>query len=241
MRIATWNCFRGGCLERAAELECLAPDIAVLQECARPAADASGGRFVWFGANPTHGVGVVARNGFQVTRGPLNVAFDHSAFPAIVRGPTPFHLLAVWALPRPNYVRVLLEALDVYADFLLAAPSVIAGDFNCFAQWKGSAPSAHHVELARRLASDFALVSAYHVAPTYDANTPETPTHFWRWQESQPFHIDYCFVPRAWARAVKSVHIGGFAEQQWRSDHRPVVVELSLPPRVGARRSAISA
>ena len=241
MRLATWNCFRGGCLERAAELAPFAPDVAVLQECARPASHSPEGQFVWFGTNPSHGVGVVVRDNFQVTAGPVDAAFDHSAFPAVVRGPTSFHLLAVWALPRPTYVRTVLRALETYADFVLAAPSVIVGDFNCFARWNGPAPSAHHSELARRLRDDFGLVSAYHVTPGYDPTVAEAPTHFWRWKEDQPYHIDYCFVPVAWAKAVKSVHIERFADQQWRSDHRPVVVDLALPPSSAASNGRTAA
>ena len=210
MRIATWNCYRGDCLVRAAELEPLNADVAVIQECSQPAGRKST-RYAWFGTNPAHGVGVVARRPFKVTPGPSDPRLDHTAFPAIVSGPTRFHVLAVWALPRPTYVRALLGALDVYAEFLKAAPSIVVGDFNCFAQWRGKPPSK------------------YHVAPERDAEAPERPTHFWRWRERNPFHIDYCFVPAAWGRSIRSVHIGDFAEQHWRSDHRPVVVDVDLP------------
>jgi exonuclease III len=230
VRIATWNCYRGSCLERAADLAPLGPDIAVLQECARPEIARANGRWAWFGANPAHGVGIVARRPFRVTPGPVNVDLDHSAFPAIVTGPQRFHVLAVWALPRPTYVRAMLDALDAHDEFLRAAPSVVVGDFNCFAQWRGAAPSKRNAELARRLTKDFRLVSAYHRAPDYDPDVPERPTHFWRWREHHPFHIDYCFVPVEWSEAIRSVHIGAFSEQHWRSDHRPVVVDLDLPP-----------
>jgi hypothetical protein len=228
MRIVTWNCFRGDCVQRAAELAPLRADIAVLQECAKPN-DNAAGQCVWFGSNPAHGVGVVARPPFRVVRGRRSRRLDHSAFPAIVTGPTRFHLLAIWALPRPSYIRAVLEALDVYAHFLRAAPSIVVGDFNCFAEWRGAAPSKRHTELARRLRDDFRLVSAYHGAPDYDSEVAEKPTHFWRWREHHPFHIDYCFVPIDWSGAIRSVEIGDFAEQHWRSDHRPVLVDVDLP------------
>ena len=234
MRIATWNCYRGPCLERASDLASLGPDIAVLQECSRPEIAPTKGRFAWFGVNPAHGVGIVARPPFKVTPGPVNVALDHSAYPAIVTGPTRFHVLAIWALPRPSYVRAVLDALDAYAEFLRAAPSVVVGDFNCFAQWRGAAPSKRQAELARRLTEDFRLVSAYHSAPDYDPEVPERPTHFWRWSEQHPFHIDYCFVPAAWKDAIRSVHVGPFSEQHWRSDHRPVVVDLGVSTSIVA-------
>jgi exodeoxyribonuclease III len=227
MRIATWNCYRGPCLERASELASLDPDVVVLQECGRPEG-ALANQHAWFGANPAHGVGIVARPPFKVTPAPLNSRVDHSAYPAIITGPAHFHILAMWALPRPSYIRAVLDALDAYSSFLTAAPSVVVGDFNCFAQWNGSAPSKRHVELSRRLADDLGLVSAYHAAPDYNPNIKECPTHFWRWSEAHPFHIDYCFVPASWKDAIRSVHVAPFSEQQWRSDHRPVVVDLDL-------------
>jgi len=234
MRIATWNCYRGSCLERAADLAPLGPDIAVLQECARPESPPTEGRYAWFGVNARHGVGIVARSPYQVTAGPLNSTLDHSAYPAIVSGPTRFHILAIWALRRPSYVRAILDALDAYAGFLRATPSVVVGDFNCFAHWRGAAPSKNHTELARRLSQDFHLVSAYHNAPGYDPDVPERPTHFWQWSERNPFHIDYCFVPADWKDFIRSVHVGPFSEQHWRSDHRPLVVDIGLPGSIVA-------
>jgi endonuclease/exonuclease/phosphatase family metal-dependent hydrolase len=229
VRIATWNCYRGRCLERAEELAPLGPDIAVLQECAQPATCVAERSVVWSGSKPTHGVAVVAHLPFAVSRGPVSATLDHTAFPAVITGPMTFHLLAIWALPRPSYVRAVLKALETYDHFLRSAPSVVIGDFNCFAHWHGEAPSKAHVELARRLRDDLSLVSAYHNAPAYDPTAREEPTYFFRWEESRPFHIDYCFVPAAWRPAIRSVQVRGFGEQQWRSDHRPVIVDLDLP------------
>jgi hypothetical protein len=228
VRIATWNCYRGRCLERAAQLAPLGADIAVIQECAQPEMLAPECSVAWFGTNPAHGVAVVARPPFVVSHGPMSAALDHTAFPAVITGPTTFHVLAIWALPRPSYVRAMLHALETYADFLRSAPSVLIGDFNCFAHWRDEPPSKAHVELARRLREDFSLISAYHHAPEYDPSAPEAPTYFFRWQEGRPFHIDYCFVPRPWRSAIQSVEVRSFAEQHWRSDHRPVIVDLAL-------------
>ena len=229
MRIVSWNCYRGPCLDRAERLAPLAPDIAVIQECAQPATMPPIGRVAWFGTNPRQGVGVVARPPYEVSPGVVEETLDHTAFPAIISGPVSFHVLAIWALPRPSYVRAMLRSLETYAEFLRAAPSVVIGDFNCFAQWNGKAPSKHHVELEHRLRDELALVSAYHSAPGYDPSKGEAPTYFFRWKKHRPFHIDYCFVPAAWRSAIKSVSVRPFKEGEWHSDHRPVVVELDLP------------
>jgi exonuclease III len=229
VRIATWNCYRGRCLERAAQLAPLSPDIAVIQECAQPEPPIDGHSVAWFGDNPAHGVAVVARPPFKVRHGPVNPVLDHTAFPAVITGPVSFHVLAIWALPRPSYVRAVLHALEVYADFLLSAPSVVVGDFNCFPEWRGKAPSKAHIELARRLRDDFSLISSYHAAPAYEPLMSAAPTYFFRWEENRPFHIDYCFVPTSWRTAIRSVHVAQFDEPEWRSDHRPVLVDLDLP------------
>jgi endonuclease/exonuclease/phosphatase family metal-dependent hydrolase len=210
----------------------LDPDIAVIQECAQPGRPIDGQTVAWFGDNPAHGVAVVASPPFMVSHGPANPALDHTAFPVVVTGPISFHLLAIWALPRPTYVRAVLHALEVYADFLNSAPPVVIGDFNCFPEWHGEAPSKSHIELARRLRDDFSLVSAYHAAPAYDPLVSDAPTYFFRWDESRPFHIDYCFVPTSWRAAIRSVYVAGFREQAWRSDHRPLVVDLDLPASI---------
>ncbi|HEY3583590.1 MAG TPA: hypothetical protein VGL90_04335, partial [Casimicrobiaceae bacterium] len=123
----------------------------------------------------------------------------------------------------------VLQSLETYAKFLRDAPSVVIGDFNCFAQWQGKAPSKHHVELARRLRDEHALISAYHSAPGFNAAATEAPTYFFRWKEDRPFHIDYCFVPAAWRSSIRSVGVRPFNETEWQSDHRPVVVEFDLP------------
>jgi endonuclease/exonuclease/phosphatase family protein len=216
-----------------AQLAPLGPDVAAIQECAQPALPSGGRSVAWFGNNPAHGVAVVATPPFTVSRGPVSSALDHTAFPAVITGPVSFNVLAIWALPRPSYVRAILRALELYADFLLSAPSVVVGDFNCFPEWCGKAPSKAHVELARRLRDDFSLISSYHAAPGYAPSAADSPTYFFRWDGSQPFHIDYCFIPAQWRPAIRSVHVAPFDEKHWRSDHRPVIVELDLSGGLG--------
>jgi hypothetical protein len=76
------------------------------------------------------------------------------------------------------------------------------------------------------------LVSAYHAWTGLGHGDPtEVPTHWWRWQEANGYHIDYCFLPRSWVDALRGVHVGSYAA--WgsaapRSDHAPLVVDLDL-------------
>lgn len=58
MRIVTWNCSRGKFAKKMPLLDALGPDIAVIQECARPGPEVD--NCVCFGDNPNIGVAVKA-------------------------------------------------------------------------------------------------------------------------------------------------------------------------------------
>ncbi len=49
---------------------------------------------------------------------------------------------------------------------------------------------------------------------------------------SQLWHIDFCFVPKAWADQITTVEVIGGGKWDASSDHHPVVVELHLPAPV---------
>ncbi len=40
------------------------------------------------------------------------------------------------------------------------------------------------------------------------------------------FHIDYCFIPRDWAKDIRGVTVGGFHDWIAESDHMPVTVDI---------------
>ena len=91
--------------------------------------------------------------------------------------------------------------------------------------WDSGSSAANHSRLVEVLRDDFGLVSAYH-AHTGRAPGEEQPTLYWQWKHHQPYHVDYCFVPESWVGHIRSVEVGGWAEWEGRSDHRPVVVEV---------------
>ena len=104
-------------------------------------------------------------------------------------------------------------------------PLVAIGDFNT----SPSVPAQRHTspELLRRLRDEFGIVSAYHSFFTAEHGKEAHATHYWLWEESWPFHLDYCFIPETWASKVTAVEVGGYAE--WLdSDHRPLLVDLAL-------------
>ncbi len=225
MRLVTWNCYRGECRKRAALLDDLNPDLVVLQECGRP--DPIPDRqCVWFGNRPLQGVGVVARGDWTLESAPLNEKVLDSVYPVRVRGPIDFNLLVVWAQQQPTYVRAILHGLNHYRSFLTDGPAMAVGDFNSHPRWDFKDREASHTALEGVLSREFGLVSAYHAAAQRDGNFGETPTLYWRWQEEQPFHIDYSFIPRDWASRLGTVSVGDYAKWKELSDHRPLFVEV---------------
>jgi endonuclease/exonuclease/phosphatase family metal-dependent hydrolase len=150
-------------------------------------------------------------------------------FPARVNGPVSFNVLAVWAQPEPSYSEALRRGLVVYRDLLLAGPTVLLGDFNSSVAWDDQHGRSDHRELDAQLVCEYGLVSAYHVATGERPGAESRPTHFWRWQEGAPFHIDYCYVPATWRAGLQNVTVGSYREWADASDHRPLVVDV-VPP-----------
>ena len=223
MRIVTWNCCRGSLEEKLAAAERLEPDLLILQEAARPASPAP--EMLWFGDNPRLGLLVAGYGATTVKPGPL--VPGRSAHSVVVSGRYAFHLLAVWAKPEPTYIQALADTLSHHRAFLSAAPSVVAGDFNSNAIWDRPKHSVDHSRVVQQLETDFGLVSAYHAATGSAQGSEQHATHYFRWQEASPFHIDYCFVPRTWR--IRGVGVGGFEAWKGLSDHRPLVVDVEMP------------
>jgi exodeoxyribonuclease-3 len=244
MRLVAWNCNMA--LHRKMDaLLALRPDVAVISECAAPARLAE--RFdlgnlasepVWVGANRDKGLAVFAFNGYCA-----KLAADYRSSlrfiaPVRVTGPVNFNLLAVWAQNfsagirrkrQPGPVRL---ALRHYRAFLAEGPAALAGDFNNNYYWDKPGyliNHSHTVETLERLG----LVSAYHAARGEAQGAESEPTHFWRdrRKDGPTYHIDYIFLPRAWAGALRELRVGDF--ESWcgngLSDHVPVVAEIQVP------------
>lgn len=226
MRIVTWNVYRGEIRERAAELDALRPDLTVLQECGQPMAPQDG-RCRWFGTVPIQGVGILSRAPWRLEPCTLSPDASDSAYPIRMAGPaSSLNILAVWTKPQPTYVRALLTALDAYRDFLQDQPSIILGDFNSHWRWDATRTEDGHARLVEVLDAEFGLVSAYHAHGNGCLPGDEEPTLYWQWKAHQPYHVDYCFIPRSWVPHVRAVQVGTFAGWKGRSDHRPLIIDL---------------
>jgi hypothetical protein len=150
--------------------------------------------------------------------------------PIAVEGPSGvFVLFAVWTLDsKPlRYIRSLATAIDLYSDVFRSNPVVVAGDFNSNAIWDGDHPShLNHSSVVSRL-KEHGLVSAYHHMRGEDHGKESEKTfHLYR-HEDKAYHIDYCFLPAAWAKRLCRAEIGSYGSWRQHSDHRPLLVELS--------------
>ncbi|HJW08314.1 MAG TPA: hypothetical protein VJ483_01695, partial [Holophagaceae bacterium] len=108
---------------------------------------------------------------------------------------------------------------------------VFLGDFNSNAIWDHEHPAdRNHSAVVARLKSH-GLVSAYHHQRQEAHGCENEPTFYLHWNEAKPFHLDYCFLPKTWARRIRNVEVGGFEAWKDHSDHRPLIVDLASPRR----------
>jgi exodeoxyribonuclease-3 len=244
MRIVAWNCNMA--LDRKVEtLLGLAPDIAIIGECAEPQrlrlrsksawlqADP-----VWVGRNPHKGLAVFAFNGYAVRLAdPYHPSLRYIA-PVHVEGPATCNLLAVWAqnasagTPRKHQLGPLRRALARYRSFLGQHPAVVAGDFNSNTIWDKPGWRSNHATQVRLLEQRFGLTSVYHALRGEAHGAESEPTLYWRdrTKDGPTYHIDYVFLPAAWVTKVSHLSIGTF--EAWcgsgLSDHVPVTVDIDI-------------
>ena len=225
----------------------LKPDVAVLSECASPerlverlGAGALGCEPVWIGANRDKGLAVLAFNGYRARL--VDDLYRRSLrfiAPVRIEGPTSFNLLAVWAQNFSDGIRrkrqpgpLRLALTRDYRAFLGEGPAIVAGDFNNNIFWDKPGYLINHAH-AVALLENYGLVSAYHHARGEAQGAETEPTLYWRdrLKDGPTYHIDYIFLPRAWAADIREMSVGGF--EPWcgagLSDHVPLVVDV-LPP-----------
>lgn len=227
MRLVTWNCCRGPLEKKAALLESLSPDIAVLQECARPASESES--CLWFGHNPRQGIAVVAREPYRLRRIEPRPRVPRYIVPIAVTGPVAFTILAVWSKGGQaySYVEAVIRAARMYRPLIETSPTVLLGDLNSNVFWDSEhKPGWNHSALVALLAK-MNLVSAYHEFRREDHGRETKPTYYFLWKEDRPYHLDYCFLPREWMQRVCRVEIGSYEDWKSHSDHRPLLVDIA--------------
>jgi exodeoxyribonuclease III len=239
MRIVAWNC--NGAFHRKIEaLARLAPDIAIISECAEPetlrrkAPTFSPTSALWIGDNSQKGLGLFSFGDLRLSR---DRSYDSSityVLPARVEGSREFNVLAMWSHhPKMNQGTSspgpTLIAIRTYERFLCERTSVIAGDLNNHVQWDRPRKASNHANAVSEL-DQIGFVSAYHEHHKVAHGAETHPTIYWRDRtETGPtYHIDYAFIPRSCVGLLRSLRIGSYAD--WigtgLSDHAPVIVDF---------------
>jgi len=237
LRLVTWNCRSGSVASRLDQLRVLAPDIVFLQECAPPAGARVAGVVCSRATATRKGIALCAASRVcRCTARTPPPGSGRAAIAATVLRPIRFTAIGVWA-QATRYADDVTCTLRAHAALLRASPAVVFGDFNSGTSLlRLGSSSRHH----RRLVDEFnalGLVSAYHafhhVAHGHEADA----TYFHQFNAGKPWHIDFCFVPRSWASSLINVAVIDGDEWRRRSDHLPLLVDVSLA-RAATRRAA---
>jgi exodeoxyribonuclease III len=199
MRLLTWNLSRGTLDRKGGAVASLGFDIAVLPEIAKPRE--LNEHALWFGESSKQGMAVLSSEKYTLHELPRSDDIPKLIVPIEVRGPRSFTLLAVWTLHHKQYryVRAASMAIDYYSRLFDAGPVVMLGDFNANKIWDRRHPeSLNFSSMAARLERR-GLMSAYHHLREQEFGSETDPTFYLQWNESKPYHIDYCFLPQAWS------------------------------------------
>jgi hypothetical protein len=223
MRIVAWNCCRGPSAAKLSALTALRPDVAIIAEALEPEQESS--QLLWFPSNASR-LGIQVRcSGRHKLRRLKAADLPNCVVPVRVSGPTPFNLLAVWTWPAPSYTKAFLNGLSAYARLLRRGPTVVAGDFNGNPVF--DKPTARNKWWTHGFSQlhDAGLVSAYHAFNGVAFGAERHPTHHFLRKPARPFHIDFCFVPSAWAQKKLEVQVASGPQWAALSDHFPLVVD----------------
>lgn len=234
MKLVTWNCRIGGFRKKAAHVAKLRPDVLAVQEvepidslllfageCQPTFRDRVGDP-----ANPRRAIGMFSYTDLALV--PVDVSDPMYAFRRYEasRNGLSFNIVAVWPSQTKSVktsYRQAHEGLSRHASWISERPTVILGDFNANASFKGN----NWKDLLGLLRS-FGLVSAYHRYFNEELGKEQRPTHFWRGREASSFHLDYCFIPEEWSSQIREVSVGTYADWHKVSDHAPLIVDLDM-------------
>lgn len=227
MRVATWNCC-GKFRQKAQHVASLKPDILAVQEVeALGAAPKFSGDF-----QPTFSHRAVLRP-LRKSIGMFSYTDTSLEALCVMSGVRcyrarhhehQFQVMAVWtsvsAKGTQDYHQ-LHEALDHHDGWIRQMPTIVLGDFNQSACYKGW-------PTLQTLLDGLGLASAYHNFFHEDFGKETRPTHFHHGKEEKPFHLDYCFLPKEWIPMIDRVEVGTYSEWGQISDHVPLIVDLKL-------------
>jgi hypothetical protein len=225
--------------KKASRILELAPDILVVPECESPEKQAFPPQVqeprqrIWVGDNVHKGLGVFSYPDFDLV---LHELYDPSiryVVPIRVKGRGEnFTLLAVWAMDsaterEQRYIGQVWRAVNKYEE-LLGFPTLIVGDFNWNAIWDGSPGLCGNLSQTAAFLRSKGIVSLYHRFFEEDFGEESCPTLYLYRKSSRPYHVDYLFASRVFARRLRSFEVGVYKEWKTFSDHMPVVASFEM-------------
>ena len=220
MRVTTWNRPRAEIEDSRALLARLSADLVALQECRRPDGDSPS--VIWRGDLEQQGAAVVSTSPALPIEAIEIPSLHPTVVPVVVQAPQPFVFVGVWT--HPDYNVVAWEAMTACVAAADGMPVVAAGDFNSSPRVVGQERASPRFLQCMR--DELGLVSAYHHFHGEDLGAETRATYYHQWNESKPFHLDYCFLPETWLGRLAGVEVESFAA--WpQSDHRPLTVDLT--------------
>jgi len=144
---------------------------------------------------------------------------------ASLHGRYAFSVIGLWG-QLPNYADDVLRTLDAHGARLRQGRTVVMGDFNSGTKLRGKrSASAGHQKIVKTC-SELGLVSAYHAFHRVEHAHEKHATYYHQFKSTEPWHIDYCFVPIAWLNGLMNVRILNGNIWADHSDHRPLIVDL---------------
>ena len=225
VRFITWNCRSGSIDHRMAQLAEYRPDVVFLQECV-PAVR----RPCTYRVNAQKGIALVcASPGFRLSALARNSNAGRASVAASVVGDGAFSVVGIWG-QLPNYVADVLRTLEAHARRLRRGRTIVMGDFNSGVALRGEQSLSVGHRRILDTCSALGLASAYHAFHRIEHASEKHATYYHQFKLTQPWHIDYCFVPTSWLAGVRSVQVLDGDTWASHSDHRPLIVDV-VPPQ----------
>jgi endonuclease/exonuclease/phosphatase family metal-dependent hydrolase len=228
LRLIAWNCHHGSLSSRLAALASFSPAIVFLQECRPVETLAVMNPFVIQRVNDRKGIALASLDStYSLARLRLRANRGRAVACARVTGPVSFIALGIWS-QGPRYVDDVMRTLDAYSSILSSGSTVVMGDLNSGSNLtRQKSINKGHSRIVAALA-DRGLVSAYHAFHGVDHGEEAHPTYHHQRKASNPWHIDFCFVPAGWVVNVIRVDVLDGKEWAATSDHLPLMVDVRV-------------
>ena len=235
MRVVSWNCKQALHKKWDAALA-LDPDILIVPEAASPTVLRSRGvplpeDVQWTGGYDHQGLLVAAFGDYRLRTADIDFPGLRWLLPLVVTGPeAEFTLLAVFDVgegdPDAGPPDAVVTALARQERLFASGDVVLAGDLNTSVSCDLHAGSRKFAPTIEKL-KGLGYVSAYHDHRGEEHGAESKGTYFHRYAGEDALHVDFCFVPAGWR--IDDVAVGDY--EDWvaprRSDHVPVVVDVS--------------